>query len=75
MSESFKDLPLETVSHGTALNNTLQQVFGSVAVTILVIVADMPASLTIGIRMSFWLTMILTIFVLVALLVYAKRKT
>lgn len=74
MSESFKDLSLETVSHGTALNNTLQQAFGSIAVTVLVIVADLPSSLTIGIRTSFWITMLLTVLVIIALLTY-ERKT
>lgn len=74
MSEAFKDLaPLE-VSHATALNNALRQVFGSVSVTLLIVISEIPHSLVIGMRCSMWATLILTVLVLVLFVRYLNVK-
>lgn len=70
MSEAFKDLaPLE-VSHATALNNALRQVFGSVSVTLLIVIH----SFVIGMRCSMWVTLILTVLVLILFVRYLNVK-
>lgn len=74
MSEAFKDLaPLE-VSHATALNNALRQVFGSVSVTLLIVVSEIPHSFVIGMRYSMWITLILTVLVLILFIRYLNVK-
>lgn len=65
LSEAFSHLSREENSHGTALNNTLRQVFGAVSVTMLVVIADTPASLVSGIRIAMWVTVVLVILMLV----------
>ena len=74
MSETFKDLaPLE-VSHANALINALRQVFGSVSVTLLIVVSEIPHSFVIGMQCSMWITLILTIFVLILFVRYLQIK-
>ena len=74
MSEAFKDLaPLE-VSHATALNNALRQVFGSVSVTLLIVISEIPHSFVIGMRCSMWVTLILTVLVLILFVRYLNVK-
>lgn len=74
MSEAFKDLtPLE-VSHATALNNALRQVFGSVSVTLLIVISEIPHSFVIGMRCSMWITLILTVLVLILFIRYLNVK-
>lgn len=74
MSEAFKDLaPLE-VSHATVLNNALRQVFGSVSVTLLIVISEIPHSFVIGMRCSMWVTLILTVLVLILFVRYLNVK-
>ena len=74
MSEAFKDLaPLE-VSHATSLNNALRQVFGSVSVTLLIVISEIPHSFVIGMRCSMWVTLILTVLVLILFVRYLNVK-
>lgn len=74
LSEAFSGLSTAENSHGTALNNTLRQVFGSVSVTICVVIANTPASLIVGVRMGMWLTVFLVIFMLLSFWRYMTIK-
>lgn len=75
LSEAFSQLSREENSHGTALNNTLRQVFGAVSVTMLVVIADLPSSLVIGIRTAMWVTVLLILLILITFWRYlAKQK-
>ena len=72
LSEAFSGLSKAENSHGTALNNTLRQVFGAVSVTVCVVIANTPASLVLGIRLGMWLTVI---FVVLMLLSFGRYLT
>ncbi|HJA27724.1 MAG TPA: MFS transporter [Candidatus Limosilactobacillus intestinigallinarum] len=74
LSEAFSQLSRAENSHGTALNNTLRQVFGAVSVTMLVVIADTPASLITGIRVAMWVTVLLVILMLVTFAHYLIKQ-
>ena len=67
LSEAFSNLNQEENSHGTALNNTLRQVFGAVSVTLCVVIANTPASSVTGIRYGMWATVIMVILMILPL--------
>ena len=74
LSEAFSQLSRAENSHGTALNNTLRQVFGAVSVTMLVVIAGIPDSLITGIRISMWVTVLLVILILLTFARYLATK-
>ena len=74
LSEAFSQLSRVENSHGTALNNTLRQVFGAVSVTMLVVIAGIPSSLITGIRISMWVTVLLVILMLLTFARYLATK-
>ena len=74
LSEAFSQLSRAENSHGTALNNTLRQVFGAVSVTMLVVIAGIPSSLITGIRISMWITVLLVILMLLTFARYLATK-
>ena len=74
LSEAFSQLSRAENSHGTALNNTLRQVFGAVSVTMLVVIAGIPSSLITGIRISMWVTVLLVILMLLTFARYLETK-
>lgn len=59
LSEAFHDLKGAENPHGTALNNTLRQAAGATSVTMLVVISGLPASLTTGVRISMWVTVLM----------------
>ena len=75
MSEAFKDIALKDISHATALNNALRQVAGSVSTTVMVVIADLPASLTLGIHWSIIFTFLLLIAMLLLFRFYLSSKS
>ncbi|MGM9907164.1 MFS transporter [Limosilactobacillus sp.] len=74
LSEAFSQLSRTENSHGTALNNTLRQVFGAVSVTMLVVIAGIPSSLITGIRISMWVTVLLVILMLLTFARYLSTQ-
>lgn len=74
LSEAFSNLNQEENSHGTALNNTLRQVFGAVSVTLCVVIANTPASLVTGIRYGMWATVIMVILMILSFYHYLRIK-
>lgn len=74
LSEAFSQLSRAENSHGTALNNTLRQVFGAVSVTMMVVIAGIPSSLITGIRISMWVTVLLVILMLLTFARYLATK-
>lgn len=74
LSEAFSDLNQTENSHGTALNNTLRQVFGAVSVTLCVVIANTPTSLVTGIRYGMWTTVIMVILMLLSFWRYMGMK-
>ncbi len=70
LSEAFRQLSPAENSHGTALNNTLRQVFGAVSVTMVVVISGIPASLTNGIQIAMWVTVLLVLLMLVTFFHY-----
>ncbi|HJA74650.1 MAG TPA: MFS transporter [Candidatus Limosilactobacillus gallistercoris] len=74
LSEAFSQLSRAENSHGTALNNTLRQIFGAVSVTMLVVIAGIPSSLITGIRISMWVTVLLVILMLLTFARYLATK-
>lgn len=74
LSEAFSNLNQEENSHGTALNNTLRQVFGAVSVTLCVVIANTPASLVTGIRYGMWATVIMVVLMILSFYRYLRIK-
>lgn len=74
LSEAFSHLSQSENSHGTALNNTLRQVFGAVSVTMLVVIAGIPSSLIIGIRTAMWVTVLLVVLMLLTFWRYLAEQ-
>lgn len=74
MSEAFiKVAPLD-ISHATALNNTLRQVAGSISTTIMVVIADLPTSLTRGIHWSIMFTFFLILTLIAVFQIYLTHQ-
>jgi DHA2 family multidrug resistance protein-like MFS transporter len=74
LSEAFSELSQEENSHGTALNNTLRQVFGAVSVTLCVVIANTPGSLVTGIRYGMWATVIMVLLMALSFFHYLRIK-
>ena len=74
LSEAFSDLSQAENSHGTALNNTLRQVFGAVSVTMLVVISGIPSSLVTGIRTAMWVTVLLVVLMMLTFWRYLEVK-
>ena len=74
LSEAFSQLSRAENSHGTALNNTLRQVFGAVSVTMLVVIAGIPTSLITGIRVAMWVTVLLVILMMLTFARYLTKQ-
>ena len=74
MSEAFRDLTPEENSHGTALNNTLRQVAGAIAVTLCVVLAGIPRSLTVGTHLAVAIISSLAVGIIVLFSWYLMRE-
>lgn len=74
MSEAFIEIAPENISHATALNNSLRQAFGASSVTILIVIANIPANFITGMRLSMWTTVILVLLMLCAFLTYLRHS-
>lgn len=74
LSEAFVDVIPSEISHASALNNTLRQVAAAVANTFLIVVADIPSSFVLGMRLAMWCTVLLDILMLIAFIIYLKTK-
>lgn len=70
LAAAFANLTTRENSHGAALNNTLRQAMGAVAVTILVVISGLPANPLSGIRLAMWTTVGLTLLMLATFLAY-----
>ncbi|MDC7952568.1 DHA2 family efflux MFS transporter permease subunit [Liquorilactobacillus mali] len=75
MSEAFKDIILTDISHASALNNTFRQVAAAVSTTIMIVIADIPSSFTLGTRLSIWFTVVLLLLMLYIIKVYLKTAS
>lgn len=72
ISESFKELSLQSFSHGSALNNSLQQAGGALIVTILVMVDNAAANPVRGMTLAMSITTILVILLIITHGLYIK---
>ncbi|KRO15192.1 DHA2 family efflux MFS transporter permease subunit [Lacticaseibacillus saniviri] len=72
-TESLSDLPLKSIGYGTALNNTLRQISGSAANTILIMVSLIPAQLLSGYRLSMGIIFVGVILVTVIVAIYVMK--
>jgi len=77
-TESLRDLAPNAIGYGTALNNTLRQISGSAANTILIMVSLIPAQLLAGFQLSmaviFVGVLLLTIIVVVYVTKYGRES-
>lgn len=74
LSEAFHDLSTAENSHGTALNNTLRQASGAMSVTMLVVIAGLPTSLTVGTRLAMWVTVLMLVLMLLLFAHYLRTS-
>lgn len=72
MSEAFKDVEVLHVSHATALNNAFRQVAAAVSVTVMIVIADIPASFVTGTRLAIWFTVLLLLITEIIFYLYLK---
>lgn len=73
MSEAFVDVSPDEVSHATALNNSLRQAFGASSITILIVLSNIPATFTAGMRLSMWVTVGLVLLMLTFFGLYLRK--
>lgn len=73
MSEAFVDVYPDEVSHATALNNSLRQAFGASSITILIVLSNIPATFTAGMRLSMWVTVGLVLLMLTCFGLYLRK--
>ena len=73
MSEAFVDVLPDEVSHATALNNSLRQAFGASSLTILIVLSNIPATFTAGMRLSMWVTVGLVLLMLTCFGLYLRK--
>ena len=73
MSEAFVDVLPDEVSHATALNNSLRQAFGASSITILIVLSNIPATFTAGMRLSMWVTVGLVLLMLTCFGLYLRK--
>lgn len=73
MSEAFVDVRPDEVSHATALNNSLRQAFGASSITILIVLSNIPATFTAGMRLSMWVTVGLVLLMLTCFGLYLRK--
>lgn len=73
MSEAFVDVSPDEVSHATALNNSLRQAFGASSITILIVLSNIPATFTAGMRLSMWVTVGLVLLMLTCFGLYLRK--
>lgn len=75
MSEAFVDVRPDEVSHATALNNSLRQAFGASSITILIVLSNIPATFTAGMRLSMWITVSLVLLMLIFFSLYLHQNS
>lgn len=75
MSEAFKDINPNDISHASALNNTFRQVAASASITIMIVIADIPESFTLGTQLSIGFTVILLLLMFSTFHRYFKKHT
>lgn len=75
ISESFKELSLKSFSHGSALNNSLQQAGGALAVTILVMVDNAAPTKIHGMAWAMLITNMLVVLLIIAHLLYIRTNS
>ncbi|GAB9259357.1 MFS transporter [Ligilactobacillus animalis] len=75
MSEAFVDVRPDEVSHATALNNSLRQAFGASSITILIVLSNIPATFTAGMRLSMWITVSLVLLMLICFSLYLHQNS
>lgn len=64
ITEGLKDLALQEISDGTALNNALRQITGSFFTTVMMAIAMSLKSFVIGLRLSIWFTVVATLVII-----------
>jgi len=72
-TESLSDLPAQSIGYGTALNNTLRQISGSAANTLLIMVSLIPAQLMSGFRLSMGFIFVGVLLLTVIIVLYVSK--
>lgn len=72
-SEAFRLVAKSQISHATALINTLRQFSGAVAVTIVIVISEIPAVYTVGVNWAIWSTIGLAVIGLVIFTYYLHK--
>lgn len=72
MSEIFKDLKLNDISYGTSLNDSINQILGSVVITLFISISELSNSFILGMHLDMWITIFITIFVFVIFFKFYK---
>nr|WP_328796890.1 MFS transporter [Limosilactobacillus frumenti] len=74
MSESYLHMRKEDIGQATALSNALRQMAGALAVTMVVVISDVPSNPILGMRWSMGITLLFAILSLAGCLIYSSQK-
>ena len=75
MSEAFIAIAPDEISHATALNNSLRQAFGASAITVLIVLADIPSNFVTGMRLAMWATIFIVVLMLSFFGLYLRQSS
>ncbi|HBC90997.1 MAG TPA: MFS transporter, partial [Lactococcus sp.] len=65
----------DEISHATALNNSLRQAFGASAITVLIVLADIPSNFVTGMRLAMWATIFIVVLMLSFFGLYLRQSS
>ena len=74
MSESYRDMLKTDIGQATAMSNALRQMAGALAVTLVVVINDVPRKSVVGMRWAMGLTLLFAVLSLVGCLMYSIKK-
>lgn len=74
MSESYRGMRKSDIGQATAMSNALRQIAGALAVTLVVVISDVPNNSVMGMRWAMGLTLLFAILSLAGCLIYACKK-
>jgi len=74
-TEALKDLSTKEMSHGTALNNSVRQIGGSLFNTIMIAITGLTASFVSGFHLAMWFTALITVLIAITGWFYLRTRS
>lgn len=74
MSESYRGMRKSDIGQATAMSNAFRQMAGALAVTLVVVISDVPHNPVMGMRWAMGLTLLFAVLSLAGCLIYSSQK-